>query len=333
MNAIQKNRLSRNQRVINCLEREEISALLASVPEYVELKAALDQHTSRIEMLQTQQFSFRRIVYARQLQMRDKTIPVCLTLATALFALGTRTEDTMLLEAATVNDSGLKALPFFLLASKALNLTSLATTFKTELQVYFLTEDAIESARLTAENFAAAVEAANAAMDEQKQMTAGIIVLLKETDGIVKRIALVVNTLKVLQPRCCELFEIACRVVHAARTTLSASGYVLDDTTGDSIAKCRMKITSVKLLGEPTRYGEKPGIAAKKLPTTTAELTKTIKLSSVNGAFRYKNLPDGTYEVTAFRSGYANQTVLFHVNAGDCAEVIIRLQKSEQAAA
>lgn len=333
MNNSQKNELIMNKRAKTCLERSEIATILALIPEYAAFKAALDANILTLESLQDMQFSLRKGLFANKILWREKITPPSLTLAAALVALGSKLEDTAILEEATFTASFLRNMSYAAVAAKGQILCDLGTANETGLAIYNITPAFLVSYQKTIDSFKAAIEASNSGMDEQKRITRDINLGLKATAEALFRIAIIFETLKDTQPASYEMFRNAIRVYTAPVFTLSATGYVLDDETGLPIKKCRLKVTSVELLQEPPGVGGEPVMNGKSTTSVSSELTKTVKLTSALGGFRYKNLANGTYEVTAFRSGYTDLPVTFHVNNGECAEVYFRMQKTKQTAA
>ena len=333
MNNSQKNELIMNKRAKTCLERSEIAVILALIPEYAAFKEALDANILTLETLQDMQFSLRKSLFANKILWREKITPPSLTIAAALVALGSKLEDTAILEEATFTASYFRNMSFAAVAAKGQILCNLGNANETGLAIYNITPAFLVTYQKTIDSYKAAIEASDSAMDQQKRITSDINLAFKATGESIFRIAIIFETLKGTQPAAYEMFRNAIRVNNAPVYSLSATGYVFDEETGLPIKKCRLKVTAVQLLQDPPGVEGEPLMNGKSTTIASSELTKTVKLTSSLGGFRYKNLPNGTYEVTAFRSGYNNLPVTFHVNNGDCAEVNFRMQKSKQEAA
>jgi len=328
MNIMQKNRQTRDLNVKTCLEMGVIVAILAAIPEYAALKALLDAYMGRLEELQIKQFTYLRGLIAARMAWRTKTIAACLQLAAPLVALAVKTDDEALLAEATVTKSSLESLNYNELAAKSQKLQGLGSTHAPALVVYLITLAFLDGMETINSNYREALLAAQTGKTEQKQITTDIALTLKEIDEVIIRISLIVETLKESQPVFYELFRTAYRLINPATSTLSASGYVLDGLTGEAIVKCRLRIVDFVPLPEPTISDEKVAVVlAKKTSPSYTELTKSVKLSSPFGAFRYRNLANGTYVLAAYRSGYEETRVTFYVNNGECAELYIRMQK------
>lgn len=326
MKASQKNRQTRDLNVKSCIEKPDIAPVLDEIPEYPALKTRLDDDIIKLETLQLKQFTILRGLNAARTSWRRKTILACLQLSSRLVALGTQTEDEALLAAARVTMTSLTRLRHLDLVAKSQGLVDLGIIHLPELLIYRITPEIMTEMANTCSSFREAVVAAEAGRVAQKQVTNDILQTLKSIDVILDRIALLVETLKEEEPLFYELFRMAFRVVHTGGSVLSASGYVVDGDTREGIHKCQIKITHYQPLQEPAIEGGliKGGITPKVLNAYT---DMPVKLTSPNGGFRFKNLADGTYELAAFRSGYNEERVLFYVNNGECAEVIIRMRK------
>ena len=75
-----------------------------------------------------------------------------------------------------------------------------------------------------------------------------------------------------------------------------------------------------------------PGVNITIVPDTngdalkaTADLTKTVKRTSALGGCQVKNLPEGKYLVTAEKAGWAPQSTVVYINAGEMSTAILEL--------
>jgi hypothetical protein len=327
MKASQKNRQARDLNVKNCVERTEIAPLLAAIPEFPGLKINLDSLIVRLDALEKKQFSHARILNTERRKWRQKSILACLQVVPALLALGTKTENTDILLPASVTKTSLGRLPHRDLLATSRALLALCRKYSPDLLVYMISPELLDAMETTCNSFDAALEAAQIGSKEQKQITGEILLTLKQIDFVLGRIALVVETLKGTQPEFCDIFRNAFHVVHPGGSVLSASGYVVEDDSSMAIKKCRLRITAFQPLEVPMTAYDTLKIMMPKTNTIQAELEMPVKLSSCRGGFRYMNLPDGTYELTAFMAGYNEQRVTFFVNRGLHTKLFIRMQK------
>jgi hypothetical protein len=333
MKNIQKNRLTKNRRVKSSVEDAVIAPVLAGITEFPSLKSSLDNQIVKVDALQLKQENDLKLLNANRMTGRNKTVFVCLQLAAALLALGTKTENNELILEASINKSGLRKLNHADLAAKAAALLALGVAHSPELAIYLITPSFLDNMETTINEFSEAIDAANTGRDRQKQCTEDIELSLKDSDIVIGRVALIMETLKEAYPESYATFRNACRIINTGGSSVMASGTVLDAETGEAISRCRIKITAFELLEEPPADGEEnEGSTRRRTPSYT-DMIKSVKFTSTKGAFRYKNLADGTYEVTAFRSGYSNTKTTFYVNRGECAEVYLRMQKVKKSAA
>jgi len=75
-----------------------------------------------------------------------------------------------------------------------------------------------------------------------------------------------------------------------------------------------------------------PGVNITIVPDTngdalkaTADLTKTVKRTSALGGCQVKNLPEGKYLVTAEKAGWAPQSTVVYINAGEMSTAVLEL--------
>lgn len=323
----QEIRFYRDQAVQACVGRPDIAPLLGAVSEYPDLKMSLDAKIDRLQVLKTRQFANLRTQNAEVKIWRTRITPFSLQLSSALVALGTKLEDPSILDEATFSASKLKRLNDPNFVEKTQKLLSLGTTHIAALANYQITPEFLEKYETMCDNLKGAFTALVEAKVEQKQITEEIETTLKEIDTLLLRIAIIVDTFKETQPVIYGLFRAAYHVPNAPGSTLSASGYVFDAETGVGIAKCRLKITGFQPLEDPPDASGEKGMMKKSSTPSYTDMMKSVKYTSPNAAFRYKNLPAGTYELTAYLAGYSEVRVTFYVNTGLSAEVFIRLQK------
>jgi len=325
MKASQKNRQARDLRVKSCVEWAEIAPVLAAIPEYPGLKIELDKLVEKLKTLESKQFSQLRILNTERRNWRQKTIQICLQLVPALMALGTKTENCALLLDAGVSKTSLTRLRHPDLHAKSRVLLALGRTYSPDLVVYLISPEFLDSFEVTCDRFEAALKAAQIGSKEQKQVTGDILLTLKAVDVVLGRIALIVETLKDANPVFFAVFRNAFHVTHTGGSVLSASGYVVDDDSSVVMKKCHLKITAYQPLADPVAASNETNIVKPK--TNTESLNIPVKLTSRNGGFRFMNLSDGTYELTAFLAGYVEQRIVFYVNRGLHAKLFIRMRK------
>lgn len=327
MKNIQRNRLTRNKRVKLSVNDPVIAPTLLTITEFPALNTSLGNQIAKVELLDQKQATLLKLLYANRMTGRINTIFVCLQLGAPLLALGIKTKNNELILAGSITKTSLRKLTHAELAAKALAMLALAVAHTPELAIYLITPAVLDNMETTINNFVEALDAADGGRDQQKQVTADIELTLDESDAVVLRMAHIFETLKEAFPESYTIFRNACRVIYTGGSTISANGVVVDADTGEAIKRCRLRITSFEPLVAPMpEGGETEGKAHKATPSYT-DLMKSVKFTSPNGVFRFKNLANGTYRITAYRSGYADTTVTFYVNNGEVAEVNIRLQK------
>jgi len=329
----QENRLNRDLAVQACVERTDIAPVLGAVPEYPGLKASLDEKNGRLLLLKARQFADLRTLNATRDLLRVRATPITLQLSAALVALGTIDEDPSILDEASFSPSLLKRFSDPNFVQKTQKILSLCNAHKAALAIYHVTSDMIESYETLTGDLSNSARAVVDARAEKKQITREIDTTLKENDSVIARIAIIVETLKEAHPVFYEIFRNASHVANAPGSTLSANGSVVDADSGEGIAKCRLKITGYTPLLDPPEAVKENEVLKKSTTQSMTELTKSVKYTSPNAAFRFRNLPAGTYEITAYLAGYNEVKTTFYVNTGITAELFIKLPKLATAAA
>jgi hypothetical protein len=334
MKTSELNRQTMVIRVDSCLDATDFALALAPITEYPPCKVSLGTNIGWLDQLQKKQFTNLRFLIVSRNAGRTKTIAVDMKLSAALKALAIKTENQSLLDEATFTKTSLTRLSFNQLAAKTQTLFGLATTYSAQLGIYGLTPAIIDTMETTISDFVAAINAAEAGKDDQKQITADISKVLDtiEKDDIY-RISLMVDTLKDTHPALYERFAIAKRVINTGGANISAKGKVIDFETGQPVPNCKIMITSAQPQEYPVPAGEQEPVEKKKTASGSPEFTKSVKISSQNGGWWYKNLPDGAYELTAFKMGFTEQRMQFFVNTGEITQITVRLQKLKTAVA
>jgi hypothetical protein len=333
MNAHQKNRQNRGTRVKICVGRDEIKNVLVDIPGFTKAQTSLDVKLDGIVLLEQRQFTALKGLRAAIKSRRVILSPLCLQLSVALVALARFTGDSSLHDKVVCTETSLKNTTYAKLIVFAQTLLDLGVANKLQLVAYKILDSFYGMFETAIIDLQAAINEELTVRDQQKQVATEIEELLKETGEIVTDISVMVETLRESHPALYELYKVASHLGDVPTTTLSARGQVLDAETGEAIVKCRLRITSAQLLEVPPLDDEVDESEKKKTASGSPEFTKSVKLTSVHGIFRYSNLPSGTYVLTAFRAGYSELKATFYVNTGQCADVIIKLQKINTAAA
>jgi len=328
MKTIQLNRQNRDYRVKASLENEDIAPVLNEIDEYPGLKTLLDTYLEELDELQRRQFTELRALHANLRHFRKKTSLACQQLAAALKALGIKKEDPFIYEPACITKTSLKELRHQELVAKSQSLVDLARHWLPDLAIYRISPEVFATLEATVKSFATAVAEAEKGRATQTYITSAIGELLRKIDKeVLERIAVIVETLKEEQAHFYASFRIAYHVVRKGGSSLSATGVVLDDATGLPIKHCKILITAAERQQEPVADGDEAPTRPRKPTPATAEQLYAVKMTSVNGRFRYKSLDDGAYEITAFRMGFYEKRALIYVNRGECADVKIRLER------
>jgi hypothetical protein len=325
----QENRFYRDLAIRACIGRPDIALILGAITEYPALETSLEAKTERLQVLKDTQFANLRTKNADVFIWRTRITPFSLQLSAALIALGTKLEDPTILDEAKCSEATLKRLSNSKLVEKTQKLLSLSGTHSAKLAIYQIIPAFLDNYETLFTGLRDAVAALVEAKAEQKQITREIKTTLKEVDDLILRIWLIVETLKESQPVFYGIFKALYHVPDAPTSALSASGYVVDAATGEGIAKCRIKITGFTPLADPPLPSNGNEVLKKSTTPSYTELTKSVKYTSPNAGFRYRNLQAGTYELTAYLAGYSEVKVTFYVNTGIPAEVFIRLHKLE----
>lgn len=333
MDINQKSRHDRNKRIKTTVEKPEILPLLVDIPGFVAKKASFDAHIQGVETEQQLQFTLLRGLIAAKKAWRIQIIPICVQCSAGLVALGTHIADAALVEQATFTKSSLKKLSYSNLVVAAQTLHSLGTTNSTALADFYLPPAFFENFETTLDGLKVAIDAVKTANDEQKKATSAINLHLKEADEDLWHISLKVATIQETQPEAYLLFQTAYHIINAGGSSISVVGYVMDADSSEPLHKARLKITGVEYLEEPPTVGETNEGPVKKTTPSYTDFIKSVKFTSPNGVFKFKNMPSGTYELTVYMSGYVRTTVTLYVNTGNCYEVFVRLQKAATAVA
>ncbi|MFZ4549385.1 MAG: carboxypeptidase-like regulatory domain-containing protein, partial [Bacteroidales bacterium] len=157
--------------------------------------------------------------------------------------------------------------------------------------------------------YAAAVPQPKLGIDETKQITAALEGFFKKNDLILRKMDALVELEKASTPVFYQSYKNLRKVVVTGKGSLALKGLVKNATTGEGIPKVDVLID----LADDGRL------------KADTELHKNVKRTAAKGIFTLKSLPEGTYNLTIRKLGYATQVKTINVVDGELCNVVVDL--------
>jgi hypothetical protein len=289
--------------------------ILTPLNKYTETKTSYDGHITELQTTSMQQQSNNKGRALLKKQRKFELISFTMQVVSILIAYATFEEKPDLLTQINYNRSKLMKLAINSLREKTLEVWEVATALQAALDAYGLRDAHLDNLAAAIEAFELVMQKPQESKSLRKELTARLKLLRKALDTDLDKLDKLVDLLREIDLVLHTQYYNMRRIDDNGRTKIALTASTIDSITGAGLENAKYTFepadTGVKEAGSP-------------------EFTKSVKFTSINGGFRIKSLPTGTYSCTVELKGYITQTFNVYVNAGVLTRVKVALVKTAQ---
>lgn len=227
------------------------------------------------------------------------------------------TNNLVLLKEIKMSESTLKRLPDVDLKTKAQELYDRAQSNIASLASYGITA-ASQTALLAAiTSFTASIPKPRLGIDETKQATQQLLVLFKTLDAAWENIDLAIEIVRLTQVNFYNGYKTARKVIVTGGSSIALRGMVTDAATGEPVSNACIEFWPV----DGVLMAVDAAKSAKAKPLVE-------KKTARKGGVMVKSLPEGQYQVTIKKGGYADVVTRVYITNGELCVLDVAIKKN-----
>ena len=307
MNDSQENKISMELGVERLLS--ENSSMTAGLPGYDPIYQAFKANVKEIQEIRELQEKSRKGIATRKADLRAVVEEMVLSLALKIDVYAKMNTDQVLTDEVNYSRSKLRKAADTIFKDMAEVVYNSAEANLANLADYGVTAGTLAELRNAIDAFNTAIPEPRLGTIAKKKATDRLRVLFKENDEYLKKLDLLLALLKDSKPEFYGEYRDARKVVETNRKINSLVGRVTNFTTGEGIKGVKIAFTAKK-------QNEIAGVAAECL-------------SSDNGGFVVKSLPEGEYLAVIRKSGFMEKVVTVYIADGDTIKLNVAIETQE----
>lgn len=175
------------------------------------------------------------------------------------------------------------------------------------LAIYGITPEDLTALKSAIDLFHLAIPTPRMGTTDKKQITDQLAKLFKVNDGILAKIDLLVEIVRLSQPVFYGGYKDCRKIINTGSGSLAMIATVLDAETGEGIKGVKFTIARQDASGD-----EKP----------------ITKITAKTGKLNIKSLADNTYSTVVAKTGYKQKELTISKAAGDQVKIVVKLEKS-----
>lgn len=310
MNSHQENRLKMFMAVRDYLLKN--SAITATLPNFQGPLTSLQNLINEVQNLQVLNQTSKDGIADSKNQVRANLIGQMVDISRSIAAYATMKNNLVLLKEVKFTESELKRTVDTILRDDAQLLYDRGLTHLTNLAEYGIAESLLATFLDTIHAFNASIPQTRLGVVEKKQSGKQIASLLNEAEDCLYKIGMLVEMVRRKQSQFYQGFRDVRRTIELGGNSLAVYGHAREKLNGKPIRGVKVQFA---LNGSDTAVHSEVAAAASKV---TAQ----------KGGFRIKSLPEGTYQVTAYKLGYKEQKQNVNIISGELAQIYLELEKA-----
>jgi hypothetical protein len=283
---------------------------LAQIPGITPLLANVQSTNAAIATTKVQQEVAQSADTQLKKQLRSSIIILGKDIARRGVALASNTNNTTLLSLLNYSDSEFSKSTDSKLVSICQVIRDAANANATALAPYGVTAAMIATLQTTINSFNAAILKVRVDSTGSSETTKQLAGYFKTLNATWKKIDTLVEMLRISHPAFYSEYQKVRKVITRGRTSVALKVKTINAQTGAPEPNVTLAITPAN--------GTKKSVAATNKPVYN-------KKTTINGGGYLRNLPDGTYNITATKSGFQEATTTISVVNGQSTSVTIEL--------
>lgn len=239
-----------------------------------------------------------------------------------LVTFATFTNNVVLLKEIKISETKLKRLPDVDLKTKAQELYDRGQSNLAALANYGITAASQTALQAAINSFNASIPKPRLGIDERKQATQQLVVLFNTLDTAWENIDLAVEIVRLTQVNFYNGYKTARKIISTGGSSVKLRGLVTDAATGEPIKNAVLEFVPVGAMAVSAK-------AANAAAANAAAAKPLIeKKTAEKGGVLVKSLPEGEYQVTIKKSGYADEVTTVYVADGELCVLNVAIKKN-----
>lgn len=280
------------------------------MPGITPLLASIQSTNASITTTKVQQQVAQSVDTQLKKQLRSTSILLGKDIARRGVAMASNTNNTALLSLLNYSDTEFSKCTDSKLASICQVIRDAANTNVTALAPYGVTPAMIATLQTTINSFNAAILKVRVDSTGSSETTKQLATYFKTLTATWKKIDTLVEMLRISHPAFYSEYQKVRKVIARGRTSVALKFKTINAHTGIAEPNVTLVITPAN--------GTQKAMATNNKPIY-------IKKTTIKGGAYLRNLPDGTYNITATKSGFQDSIVTISVVNGQSTSVTIQL--------
>ncbi len=293
------------------------ATITATLPNYAGDFTAVQNGITSIQTIREQQEFDKTGIAANKNQLKTTLISQAMDVSRKVVAYALYVNNTVLLNEVKYSETDLKKSADTILKDKSQVIYDRANTNLAALATYGITAAILTSLQTAITNYNAAIPKPRLGINDKKQATAQLAVLLDTVDSNLLKIDSLAEIVRLTQVNFYNGYKNARRIVETGIGSLALRGSAIETQNGEPVTNATFTFN---------HNGE-------TLKTAMAGSSQDgngtiVKKTAAKGNFNIKSMPEGTYSVTVTKPGYKDKVVTVSVTNGELCDLVVEMERA-----
>jgi len=315
MTSEQESRLSMFMAVRDFLTAN--ATITATLPNYAGYFTAVQNGVTSIQAIREQQEFDKTGITANKNQLKTTLISQAMDVSRKVVAYALYVNNTVLLNEVKYSETDLKKSADTILKDKCQVIYDRANTNLAALATYGITAAILTSLQTAITNYNAAIPKPRLGINDKKQATAQLAVLLDTVDSNLLKIDSLAEIVRLTQVNFYNGYKNARRIVETGIGSLALRGSAIETQNGEPVTNATFT------------FNHNGGTLKTAMASSSLDGNGTIvKKTAAKGNFNIKSMPEGTYSVTVTKPGYKDKVVTVSVTNGELCDLVVEMERA-----
>jgi len=315
MTSEQESRLSMFMAVRDFLTAN--ATITATLPNYAGYFTAVQNGITSIQTIREQQEFDKTGIAANKNQLKTTLISQAMDVSRKVVAYALYVNNTVLLNEVKYSETDLKKSADTILKDKSQVIYDRANTNLAALATYGITAAILTNLLTAITNYNAAIPKPRLGINDKKQATAQLAVLLDTVDSNLLKIDSLAEIVRLTQVNFYNGYKNARRIVETGVGSLALRGAAIEIQSGEPITNATFT------------FNHNGGTIKTAMASSSTDGNGTIvKKTASKGNFNIKSMPEGTYSVTVTKPGYKDKVVTVSVTNGELCDLVVEMERA-----
>jgi hypothetical protein len=315
MTSEQESRLSMFMAVRDFLTAN--ATITATLPNYAGYFTAVQNGITSIQTIREQQEFDKTGIAANKNQLKTTLISQAMDVSRKVVAYALYVNNTVLLNEVKYSETDLKKSADTILKDKSQVIYDRANTNLAALATYGITAAILTNLLTAITNYNAAIPKPRLGINDKKQATAQLAVLLDTVDSNLLKIDSLAEIVRLTQVNFYNGYKNARRIVETGIGSLALRGSAIETQNGEPVTNATFT------------FNHNGGTLKTAMASSSLDGNGTIvKKTAAKGNFNIKSMPEGTYSVTVTKPGYKDKVVTVSVTNGELCDLVVEMERA-----